>query len=69
MEGCFLMISLNKLFSFTTIPFQMQKMSSGYPKYRFTVFNKWVDMFLFKSGHLGWCPVGPVLPHGEKVPL
>ena len=18
---------------------------------------------------LGWCPVGPVLPHGEKVPL
>ena len=18
---------------------------------------------------LGWCPVGPVMPHGEKVPL
>ena len=18
---------------------------------------------------VGWCPVGPVLPHGEKVPL
>ena len=35
-------------------------------------FNKKMMRNCISSGDyeiLGWCPAGPVLPHGEKVPL
>ena len=32
--------------------------------FRYTMFLNPQDFEI-----LGWCPAGPVLPHGEKVPL
>ena len=32
-------------------------------------FNFYSIDYVFHLEILGWCPVGSVLPHGEKVPL
>ena len=37
-----------------------------------TIFENVNDIFsivMIDNEILGWCPTGPVLPHGEKVPL
>ena len=31
--------------------------------------NKYPGCYPGDIKTLGWCPAGPVLPHGEKVPL
>ena len=55
----------------STLPFWGNKQIIGYKSeekdFRKIVTKIWFNPEILKI--LGWCPAGPVLPHGEKVPL